>query len=663
MSARILGAPRLLCPLCAIVILFAGPLSVAYAQSAGTADPVAPAVVSRSADGEAGQVELLVGHSTVLNVTAPIARVSLTRPEVADAIATSTQQLLIHGKAPGSITMFVWDRSGGIRRYEVRVQRDLSELERQLVQLFPGERINVVANGSAVVISGTVSSKYVIEKAAEVAAGYVDKRDDVVNLLRQGESTQSNQVLLRVRFAEVSRTAMTELGASFFSDGRDDVFGRTSTQQFQAPFFSEQDRILGRSLVFSDYLNLFLFDAKNQLGAVVRALQNRGLFQTLAEPNLIAQNGTEASFLAGGEYPYPAIQGSGTNLAVTIVFKEFGIRLNFTPTILGDEMIHLKVRPEVSSLDFTNAVTYQGFRVPSLSTRRAEAEIELQNGQTFAIAGLLNNSVTSSLQKVPGIGDIPILGMLFRSKAAQKAQTELVVMITPQILPRGSHGAATTVPGLVEPYLHAPPKVIPPPPPYVPDRRTDAPRPSTEAAGAAAGSPVETPVAAGQAGAAAAASREASAPPVPPPDPKELERQAKAERERQEAEARALAKRQEEERKLREAEEKRAAEEARRMAKLKQEQEKAEKKRAEEEAKRLAKLKKEQQEAEKKRAEQERKEQERLAREKAREEAKAAALRAEAEKQRQKEIREAEERLREAQAAYAAALGKTKPIK
>src|SRR5687767_10425001 len=185
---------------------------------------------------------------------------------------------------------------------------------------------------------------------------------------------------------------------------------------------------------------------------MIRAMQSRGLFQSLAEPNLVAESGKEASFLAGGEFPIPVVQGSGNGNAVSIQFKEFGVRLNFTPTVIGDR-VHLKVRPEVSTLDFANAVVLQGFRIPALSTRRTETELELANGQTFAIAGLLNNTTTSTMTKIPGIGDIPILGYLFRSKAAQKNRTELVVMITPQLLQEGSFGVTRELPRLNEPFL------------------------------------------------------------------------------------------------------------------------------------------------------------------------------------------------------------------
>jgi hypothetical protein len=269
---------------------------------------------------------------------------------------------------------------------------------------------------------------------------------------------------------------MTELGSSIFANGVKDGrwFGRTTTDQTPAPTFDDG------KLIFSDFLNLFLFDAKNQIGGVIRALQNKGLFQSLAEPNLIAENGKEASFLAGGEYPYPVVQGGSDRNSVTIQFKEFGVRLSFTPTIVGDDLVKIKVRPEVSSLDFSNALTLEGFRVPAISTRRTETEVELQDGQTFAIAGLMNNTMTSQMQKIPGIGDIPILGLLFRSKAAQKNQTELVVMITPTILRRGSTGVSPKLPSLIEPFLPPATKTLPAPTPWNPAANQAAAQPAPQ---------------------------------------------------------------------------------------------------------------------------------------------------------------------------------------
>ena len=516
------------------------------------------------------QIDLLVGRSMVLTTDRPIQRVSLSTPDIADALVTSPHEVLIHGKTPGTISLLVWSDTGRIASHDVVVRRDLVALEERLSQLFPGEAITVAANGSDIVIAGTVSNQYVVDKAAAVAAGHVENAENVVNLLRQQEGVASEQIMLRVRFAEVSRTALQELGASFFTDilGHDDFIGRLTTQQFAAPNFDNDE-----GLVFSDFLNVLAFNTSEDIGVVIKALKTRGLFQSLAEPNLITQNGTEAMFLAGGEYPYPIAQGvSG---AVTVEFKEFGVRLRFTPTIVGPGRIHLKVAPEVSALDFSNAVSISGFRVPALSTRRTETEVELRDGQTFAIAGLIDNSVTETMSKIPGLGDIPILGLLFKSRAYQKNQTELVVMITPHIVRRDSTGVAPRLPDLVQPFLDPPDETLPPPPPSqyggnrtgtTPDvaatvRPDDGPPASSEAIPA-----VVTAPAPGANGPATAIGT--------PLDPR-------AERKRLEAERRDAANARKAEAKLARAEAKRAAEEAKRAAKAEQTRLDVERKQAE----------------------------------------------------------------------------------
>jgi pilus assembly protein CpaC len=407
------------------------------------------------------RLDMLVGRSAIVRLDRPITRVSLSTSDIADALVTSPYELLIHGKAPGTISLFVWADNGRIKTYDVAVRRDLSALDEQVHRLFPGEPITVSSNGKDVVLSGIVSAKYIADRASSLAVGYVDKPENVVNLLRQREGVASDQVMLQVRFAEVSRNAIQELGSSFFTgaNGHGDWIGRTTTEQFAAPVFDKS-----QGLVFSDFLNLFLFNSKEQIGTLIKALSSRGLFQSLAEPNLITQDGKEASFLAGGEFPYPVVQSQGGGSSVTIMFKEFGIRLRFTPTIL-DGFIHLKIAPEVSTLDFTNAVTLQGFRVPALSTRRTETEVELRDGQTFAVAGLIDNTVNETMSRMPGIGDIPVLGYLFRSRAYQKNTTELVVMITPRIVRRDSPGVTPDLPAPLEPFLPAPARRAPVPPP------------------------------------------------------------------------------------------------------------------------------------------------------------------------------------------------------
>ena len=464
---------------------------------------------------DASSVKLLVGRSTVVDVGSPIARVSLTSADVADAVVTSANQLLVNGKMPGTISMYVWERTGGLHRYEIVVQRDLAHLNDQMKRLFPGEAIEAQSSGKGIVLSGQVTNKEIFDKAYSVAGGYVEKADEVVNMLRIQESTASNQVLLRVRFAEVSRSAITDLGSSIFTgaNGYKDVVARSTTST-PAPVFDNSDPSREK-LVFSDFLNLFLFDAKHQLGTVIKALQTKGQFQSLAEPNLVAESGKEASFLAGGEFPVPVAQGSGANLAISVAYKEFGVRLNFTPVIHGDR-VHLKVRPEVSTLDFANGVLLNGFRIPALSTRRTETEVDLLDGQTFAIAGLINNSMNTTLQKIPGIGDIPILGLLFKSKAANKDQTELVVMITPQILARNSSGVTSRLPSTPEPFLAPLPakKVVEPLPPAFTPARPSATNPTADASPAA---PAAAPAAVASSSSPAALSPAAAAAVLNPP--------------------------------------------------------------------------------------------------------------------------------------------------
>ena len=447
---------------------------------------VAPAPADIPAD-VTTSLSMLAGRSRLVEVGSPIARVSLTSADVADALVTSPSQLLVNAKVPGTISMFVWNRAGTVQRYEIAVQRDLARLSEQVKQLLPGEPIEVRGNGKFVVLSGLVSSKDVVERAVSLASGFVDKRDEIASLLQVAAAGPTDQVLLRVRFAEVSQAALTEFGLSLFTSptGIRNTVGRVTTQQFAAPGFTDLEwtkssaefgsPVTGASgkFSFSDFLNFFVLSQKYDLGLMIKAMQQKGLFESLAEPNLVAESGKEASFLAGGEFPIPVAQGSGANQAISVVFKEFGIRLNFTPTVTGNR-VHLKVRPEVSALDFGNAVVLNGFRIPALSTRRTETELELVDGQTFAIAGLLNNTMSSTMQKIPGIGDIPILGQLFRSKAASKNRTELVVMITPHIMRGNSAGVTTELPRLAEPFLPALPEAtsIPAPPPaFVPGPR------------------------------------------------------------------------------------------------------------------------------------------------------------------------------------------------
>lgn len=368
------------------------------------------------------KITLTAGRSTVMTTEFDVTRIAITNPAVADAVVVQPREILIDGKAPGTVSLIVW---GGATRvqYDVVVDAGVLGLEQQLKALFPGEDIRVAVNEEALILSGSVSSNAIMLKAAEIAT-LSNAKYKIINLLQLPGGTESQQVMLQVRFAEVNRSALQELGAAY-SMNRTDWAGRATTQQFAAPDL-END-----TTIFSDFLNLFFFSKSEGLGVVIRALRSRGLFQSLAEPNLIAYNGQEASFLAGGEFPVPFVSGAAGT--VSVVFKEFGIRLNFRPTIAGD-VIRLKVRPEVSSLDFNNGITISGFRIPALTVRRAETEVELRDGQSFAIAGLLDNVSQEDQAAIPLLSQIPIIGHLFRSKAERAARTELMVLITPRLV-------------------------------------------------------------------------------------------------------------------------------------------------------------------------------------------------------------------------------------
>jgi len=379
-------------------------------------------------------VSLTAGRSVVLATEFDIIRVAVTNPAVADATVVTPREVLVDGKASGTISLILWGTSVR-KQYDVVVDPGVPTLQQQLSAFFPGEDIRVALNEESLVLTGRVSSNAVMLKAGEIAAASSSKLK-VINLLQLPGGNTSQQVMLQVRFAEVNRRALQELGITLFASKTAWV-GRSTTGQFAAPNFDDSATsgsgsgpAVG-SLTFSDYLNLFFFQRNQGWGFLVRALKQKGYFQSLAEPNLIAYDGQEASFLAGGEFPVPFVSGAAGTVSVT--WKEFGVRLKFTPRIAGD-MIRLHVNPEVSSLDFNNGITISGFRIPALTTRRAETEVELRDGQSFAIAGLLNNSSQSDGSAIPILSRLPIVGSLFKSKADRSERTELLVLVTPRLV-------------------------------------------------------------------------------------------------------------------------------------------------------------------------------------------------------------------------------------
>jgi pilus assembly protein CpaC len=385
-------------------------------------------------------LRVLVGKSILINTTERIKRVSVTDAGVADPIVVAPTQILVHGRSAGEVSLLIWDELDRSRSFDLRVDVDVSAAAEEEKAVFPDEQISVTPSRSAIVLSGHVSTEDVSKRAGMIAEAY---SKNVVNVLTFGP-VGAQEVLLEVKFAEVDRTAALQLGAEYITPGTGHTTGTLTTGQFggvSVSTSSASTTTVGGTTTTStaatpptinltNPLNLFLFRSDINFGVVVEALQEKNLLQILAEPNLIAVNGKEASFLAGGQFPFPIVQPGQGFTAVTIAFKDFGVKLQFTPVIMPNGNIHLKVAPEVSTLDFTNALTISGFTVPALSTRRAETEFELQDGQSFVIAGLLDNRVTDLYNKIPGLGDIPILGNLFRSRNLQKSKTELMVLCT-----------------------------------------------------------------------------------------------------------------------------------------------------------------------------------------------------------------------------------------
>ncbi|HEV2467776.1 MAG TPA: type II and III secretion system protein family protein [Candidatus Sulfotelmatobacter sp.] len=375
-------------------------------------------------------LRVMVGKSLLINTTERLKRISITDPSIAFAQVITPTQILVHGKAPGEVSLLIWDELERSRSFDLRVDVDVSACAEEEHRVFPDEQISVTPSRAAIVLSGHVSNEDVAKRAGELAGAYSPK---VVNVLTFGPEG-AQEILLQVKFAEVDRTVLTEMGVNFLSTGATNTIGTTTTGQFGG--FGQQNlttlngKTTSESQTINSVLNLFLFRPDINFGAIVQALETKNLLQILAEPNLIALNGKQASFLAGGQFPFPIVQPGAGFTAVTISFKEFGVRLQFTPEIMPNGNIHLKVAPEVSTLDFANALTISGFTVPALSTRKAETEFELQDGQSFVIAGLMDNRVTDIYNKIPGLGDIPILGTFFRSKSLQKSNSELMVLCT-----------------------------------------------------------------------------------------------------------------------------------------------------------------------------------------------------------------------------------------
>jgi|CXWL01.1.fsa_nt_gi pilus assembly protein CpaC len=377
------------------------------------------------------KLELTVGKSKVLDLPVAIKRASLANPEVADTVVLSPTQIYLTGKTIGVTNVTLWNESGKMMgMYDVVIAPDVTRLKENLHKTLPDEHgIMVTSDHDHITLSGTASNSNNLNRALSMAEAYAPKK--IVNALQVGGV---QQVMLEVRVAEMNRELIKRLGINFTGIGND---------YFAVSVLANLTRIatlshpIGQTATVASEVTqaiqgAFGFNAAGtSWTGFVDALKEENLLKVLAKPTLMALNGQEAAFLAGGEFPIPVPQAFGL---VTIQFKKFGVGLVFTPNVLDRKHISLNVAPEVSELDFTNALRTQGFVVPAITTRRAATTIELADGQSFAIGGLLRDNVRESVKKVPFLGDVPILGALFRSSSFQKSETELVIIVTPHLV-------------------------------------------------------------------------------------------------------------------------------------------------------------------------------------------------------------------------------------
>jgi len=444
------------------------PSMPAPTPGAAPATPV-PAPIMQSVgpttQDSSNDLSVTVGKSVVLDLARPIKQIVVGLGNFAEATAVSPTQVLVNGRAPGETTLIIWDVAGARQFFNVTVRPStfaahdqLEAIRRQLRIELPGQDVNVTQEAGNVYLRGTVADLTSSNRAVLIAG----TGGKVVNLLNVRVPAPDRQILLKVRFASVDRNKEKQLGINLFSTGLGNTVGGITTGQFSPPSItlagsvgSNGSTATSPNVALSNELNLFAFYPGLNLGATIQDMELRGMLESLAEPNILAENGKQASFLAGGEYPFPMVQGAGVggSGAVTIMFKEYGIRLNFIATITPRGTIRLQVAPEVSALDFGDAVQIAGFVEPAITIRRVRTEVELADRQSFAIGGLLNNTENETFSKIPFLGDIPILGKFFQSMSRTKNNTELIVIVTPEIVSPVPAGTEIAVPRFPQSFM------------------------------------------------------------------------------------------------------------------------------------------------------------------------------------------------------------------
>ena len=426
-------------------------LCAALAVALVATPAVAQISVTNGDDVRAGELNVPLNKSQVLRVDRPFAKALLGNPDIADILPLTDSSLYVLGKKMGTTSLTLYDRrSRLIAVVDIAVGPDVTSLKRQLSELMPDDRVGARMANDSIILEGIVSSGPAADRAMQVAETYAPGK--VINLLSIGSS---QQVMLEVRFSEIKRSALKDLGFGFFvrGSGNNGFGGAFGDGASLSPGVG--GAVLGRSAIsdaFGVLTRRFGIFGLN-FDAALNALERKGAITTLAEPTLVALSGETASFLAGGEFPIPVAQGggtgggtgTGTSNAISVQFKPFGVSLAFTPTVLADGVINLEVAPEVSSIDPTASVVVNGLRIPGLQTRRARTTVELRDGESFAMAGLLRRDFQDTVRQFPVLGSIPIIGALFRSSNFQREETELVIIVTPRLV-RPVRAAAMKLP-------------------------------------------------------------------------------------------------------------------------------------------------------------------------------------------------------------------------
>jgi pilus assembly protein CpaC len=382
----------------------------------------------------AEELHLTIGKSVVIDYPADIRTISTSNPEILDASPVTTREILLHGKGLGTVTLVVWSKSGQRTFYNCTVDLNLDPLRRMLKETFPMDDITVRSTRDTVSLNGSVRSKDEADRMVAVAGSFAKV---VVNNLGVNVGLAEKQILLRVKFAELDRTKEVQFGVNLLGAPGGTMIG-SATGQFPSGNLTGTNAVgasaaSAASFSITQALSIFAFDPHLNIGAFIQALESQSILQTLAEPNLVTTNGKEASFLVGGQFPVPVVQGGSGAGSVTVQFKEFGIRLKFTPVLTDHKTMKLHLDQEVSTLDPADGVTLNGFVIPALSTRKAETDVELADGQSFVVAGLVSNTEANTFTKIPILGSLPIIGYLFKSKDEKKQRTDLVVLVTPEV--------------------------------------------------------------------------------------------------------------------------------------------------------------------------------------------------------------------------------------